>query len=292
MKKYNVLIAGGSGLIGQSLKTYMIKSNYNVKILSRNRKSKYYWNPKKNELDASILSEIDYVINLCGSKIDKRWTNKVKKEVYTSRINSTKFLIKKINSTKTKIKKYIGASAIGYYEYGKNLKNENSKKGSHFLSDICFKWENEHKKIQNIPICILRIGVVLSKEGGMLNKLLLPFSLNLGSSIGGGSQKISWIHIEDLSKMMIFCLNDKITGTFNAVSPTPVSNHFFSITLAKVKSKYILFPNVPTFVIKIIFGEMSTMILNSLDISSKKIENKGFSFTYSELETALKKIIN
>jgi len=292
LKKYNVLIAGGSGLIGQNLKAYMVKLNYNVKILSRNKKSKYYWNPKKNELDASILTDIDYVINLCGSQIDKRWTKKTKKEIYSSRINSTNFLIKKINSTKTKIKKYIGASAIGYYEYNGNLKTENSRKGSHFLSDICFKWENEHKKIQNIPICILRIGVVLSKEGGMLNKLLLPFSLNLGSSLGTGTQKISWIHIEDLSKMIIFCSNDKITGTFNAVSPKPVSNHFFSITLAKVKSKYLLLPNVPTFVLKIIFGEMSTMILNSLDISSKKIESQGFSFTHSELETALNKIIN
>ena len=153
-------------------------------------------------------------------------------------------------------------------------------------------YSNEHRKIQNIPICILRIGVVLSKEGGMLSKLLLPFSLNLGSSLGVGTQTISWIHIEDLSKMMVFCLNDKIIGTFNAVSPKPVSNHFFSITLAKVKSRYLLLPNVPNFVLKIIFGEMSTMILNSLDVSSKKIENQGFAFTHSELETALNKIIN
>ena len=96
---------------------------------------------------------------------------------------------KKNKFDKNKIKKYIGASAIGYYEYNGNLKNENSRKGNHFLSDICFKWENEHKKIQNIPICILRIGVVLSKKGGMLSKLLLPFSLNLGSSLGAGTQK-------------------------------------------------------------------------------------------------------
>ncbi len=292
MKKYNVLIAGGSGLIGQNLKICMIKLNYNVKILSRNKKSKYYWNPKKNELDNSILTDVDYVINLCGSQIDRRWTNKTKKEIYSSRINSTNFLIKKINSTKTKIKKYIGASAIGYYEYNGDLKNENSRKGSHFLSDICFEWEKEHKKIKNIPICILRIGVVLSKEGGMLNKLLLPFSLNLGSSLGNGTQKISWVHIEDLSKMMIFCLKDKITGTFNAVSPRPVSNNFFSIKLARVKSKYLLLPNVPTFILKIVFGEMSTMILGSLEISSKKIENQGFSFTYTKLEEALNKLIN
>lgn len=292
MNKHSILIAGGSGLIGQNLKSHLETLNYEVKILSRQKKSKYYWNPEKNEFDLSSLDQVDYVVNLCGSSIDKRWTAKTKKEIYSSRINATNFLISKINSHPKKIKKYIGISAIGYYSYNELLKNENSKKGGHFLSKVCSEWEKQTYALNDIPFCILRVGVVLSKKGGMLKKLLFPFSMNIGSALGNGKQKVSWIHIDDVSRMIIYCIHHEKNQIFNCVSPDPVTNKEFSKTLANALRKKILLPNIPSFLLKIIFGEMSTMILGDLTVSSKKIEEAGFKFNFPKLSKALQNLIS
>jgi len=291
VKKHTVLIVGGSGLIGQNLKSHFEKLSYNVRILSRQKKSKYYWCPEKNEFDYSALDTVDYIINLCGSSIDKRWTKKTKKEIYSSRINATRFLISKINSHNKKIKKYIGVSAIGYYNDDGVLKKENSTKGNHFLSQICYKWEKETARLNNISFCLLRIGVVLSKKGGMLKKILTPFSMNLGSALGNGNQKISWIHIDDVSRMIIYCIKQEKNEVFNCVSPNPVSNNEFSKSLVMILRKKIWLPNVPAFLLKIIFGEMSTMILGDLNVSSEKIELSGFKFNFPQLNKALKNLI-
>lgn len=290
MNKHTVLIVGGSGLIGQSLKSHFEQLSYNVRILSRQKKSKYYWNPKKNEFDNNALYDVDFVINLCGSSIDKRWTKNTKKEIYSSRINSTRFLIEKINSHNQKIKKYIGVSAIGFYNYGSLIKNENSKNGNHFLSQICYEWEKQTSKLNNIPFCLLRLGVVLSKKGGMLKKLLAPFSMNLGSGLGNGRQKISWVHINDVSRMIIYCIKHEKNEIFNCVSPNPVSNKEFSKSLAMILRKKKWLPNIPSFLLKIIFGEMSSMITGNLNVSSKKIEQSGFKFHFPQLNEALKNL--
>lgn len=292
MNKHTILIAGGSGLIGQSLKQHFEILSYNVRILSRKKNSKYYWNPEKNEFNNKALENVDFVVNLCGSSIDKRWTKKTKKEIYESRIKATCFLISKLNLHNKKIKKYIGISAIGYYNYDSLLKNENSKKGSHFLSQICSNWEGQTYELKNISFCILRVGVVLSKKGGMLKKLLIPFSMNLGSTLGNGKQKVSWIHIDDVTRMINHCIEKEKHGIFNCVSPNPASNKEFSVSLAAVLRKKIWLPNIPSFLLKIIFGEMSSMILGDLNVSSKKIEESGFKFNYPKLSKALKNLIN
>ncbi len=292
MKKYTVLIVGGSGLIGERLKYHFKQLDYNVKILSRRKNAEFYWNPDQHKFDVSILNDVDYIVNLCGSRIDQKWTTKRKKEIYSSRIDTTSFLISHINSSTQKIKKYIGVSAIGYYNYNPILKNENSKQGNHFLSKICSDWEKQRLKIKNTPCCLLRIGVVLSKNGGMLKKLLFPFSMHLGASVGNGEQKISWIHIDDVCRMIIYCINNPNNGIFNCVSPNPVSNKEFSEKLAKALKKRIWLPNIPTYLLKMIFGEMATLILANLNISSKKIENSGFKFNFPKLDQALKDLIN
>ncbi len=292
MKKHTVLIVGGSGLIGQRLKYHFGKMNYDVRILSRKKKSKYYWDPVKKIIDREALYNVNYVINLCGSSIDRRWTKKRKKEIYLSRVNATSFLIDKINSHNQKIEKYIGVSAIGYYKYDHLLKNEKSEKGNHFLAHVCCDWEAPISKQTKIPFCLLRLGVVLSNQGGMLKKLLLPFSLNLGSAIGSGQQKISWIHIDDVCQMMIHCIKKEENQIFNCVSPNPISNEYFSKTLAKVLRKKMWKKNIPALILKIIFGEMSSMILENLTVSSKKIEATGFVFKFPDIEKALKDLIN
>ena len=292
MKKYTVLIVGGSGLIGQRLKYHFKKLNYNVKILSRSKSAEFYWNPEQEEFDVSILNDVDYIINLCGSRIDQKWTKKRKKEIYSSRVDTTSFLISHINSSKKKIKKYIGVSAIGYYNYNEILKNESSKQGNHFLSQICSDWEKQSLKIKNVSCCLLRIGVVLSKNGGMLKKLLFPFSMYLGASLANGKQKMSWIHIDDVCSMIIYCMKNTNNGIFNCVSPNPVSNKEFSEKLAKMLKKRIWLPNIPAYLLKIIFGEMATLMLGGLNVSSKKIEKSGFKFNFRKLDEALKDLID
>ena len=236
MKKHTVLIVGGSGLIGQRLKCHFEKINYEVRILSRKKKSKYYWDPVKKIIDREALDGVKYVINLCGNSIDRRWTKKRKKEIYLSRVNVTRFLIDKINSHNQKIEKYIGVSAIGYYNYDHLLKNEKSKNGDHFLAQVCSDWEAPISNQKKIPFCLLRLGVVLSNQGGMLKKLLLPFSLNLGSAIGSGQQKISWIHIDDVCRMVIHCIKNEENQIFNCVSPNPISVSYTHLTLPTIYS--------------------------------------------------------
>ena len=291
MKNYTVLIAGGSGLIGQNLKLHLEKLDVTVRILSRNKKSKFYWNPKQKQIDEKALDQVDVVVNLCGLSVDRRWTKKNKLEILSSRIDSTDFLIYKLNQSK-RIKKYIGVSATGFYNYDETLKTESSKQGDHYLSKVCSSWESQINKLNNTSFCLLRLGVVLSKEGGMLKKLLLPFSLNLGTCLGNGKQLMSWIHIDDVSRMIIHCMKIPNNEIFNCVSPNVVTNEFFSKTFSKTLKKKIWLPNIPSALLKLIFGEMSSMILGSINASSKKIEGTGFTFKFPKLKKAIEDLLN
>lgn len=292
MRNYTVLIAGGSGLIGQNLKLHLEKLDFTVRILSRNKKSKFYWNPKQKKIDEKALDQVDVVVNLCGLSVDRRWTKKNKLEILSSRIHSTDFLIYKLNQRGEKIKKYIGVSATGYYNYDDTLKTESSNQGEHYLSKVCSSWESQINKLNNTSFCLLRLGVVLSKKGGMLKKLLLPFSFNLGTSMGNGKQLISWIHIDDVSRMIIHCMKIPNNEIFNCVSPNVVTNEFFSKTFSKTLKKKIWLPNIPSALLKLIFGEMSSMILGSINASSKKIEGTGFTFKFPKLKKAIENLLN
>ena len=292
MKNYTVLIAGGSGLIGQNLKQHLERLNVTVRILSRKKNSKFYWNPKQKKIDEKALDQVDVVVNLCGLSVDRRWTKKNKFEILSSRIHSTDFLIYKLNQRDIKIKKYIGVSATGYYNYDGTLKTESSKQGDHYLSKVCSNWESQINKLNNTSFCLLRLGVVLSKEGGMLKKLLFPFSLNLGASLGSGKQLMSWVHIDDVSRMIIHCVKIPNNEIFNCVSPNVVTNEFFSKTFSKSLKKKIWLPSIPSALLKLIFGEMSTMILGSINASSKKIERTGFAFKFPKLKKAIEDLLN
>lgn len=292
MKNYTVLIAGGSGLIGQNLKNHLEKLDVTVRILSRKKNSKFFWNPKQKQIDEKALDQVDVVVNLCGLSVDRRWTKKNKFEILSSRIDSTDFLINKINQSKKNIKKYIGVSATGFYAYDETLKTESSKQGDHYLSKVCSSWEYQVNKLNNTSFCLLRLGVVLSKEGGMLKKLIFPFSLNLGTSLGNGKQLMSWIHIDDVSRMIVHCIKIPNNEIFNCVSPNVVTNKFFSETFSKALKKKIWLPNIPSTVLKLVFGEMSSMILGSINASSKKIEGTGFTFKFPKLKKAIEDLLN
>ena len=300
----SILITGGTGLIGTKLYKFLIEKHFNVIVLTRREslsienKDFVFWDPEKNILDTSKIENIDCVVNLAGESIDgSRWTNKYKKRIMDSRVISTRFLFTKLKSLKNKPKVLVSASAVGcYHEDTLNEQDETSDLNHNFLGDVVKKWEFESRKFEDIGIktSILRIGVVLSKEGGMLRKLYPLFLLGLGVPIGSGKQILSWIHIDDMVAIIFKCINEHLSGIFNIVAPEKINNIDFTKLLSK-RISFIRFPSfikAPKFLVRILFGEQSTLVLNGLNISSKKIEKIGYVFKFPIMDGALKNIYN
>ena len=299
----SILITGGTGLIGKSLIQSISKKEFVIYVLTRsssrthNNINYINWDPNEGKLNLSTIPRISYVINLAGASIDgSRWTVSYKNKILDSRVNSTKLLLDHIKTLKHKPEVYVGASASGYYK--KNTKSkqiEEDKMGADFLSEVVEKWEKESMEFQKLGVrsVILRIGLVLSKEGGVLKKLYPIFKLFLGVPIGSGSQLISWIHINDMVNIIKSSIKDKkMQGVFNAVTPQVISNREFTKELASVlyRPLYPTFLNAPSFIVRLLFGEQSSLVLNGLNISSKKIIDSGFKFSFSNINKALKDI--
>ena len=300
----SILITGGTGLIGTKLYKFLKEKHFNVIVLTRREslsienKDFVLWDPEKNILDTNKIENMDCVINLAGESIDgSRWTNKYKKRIMDSRVISTRFLFTKLKSLKNKPKVLVSASAVGcYHEDTLNEQDETSDLNHNFLGDVVKKWEFESRKFEDIGIktSILRIGVVLSKEGGMLRKLYPLFLLGLGVPIGSGKQILSWVHIDDMVAIIFKCINENLSGIFNIVAPEKINNIDFTKLLSK-RISFIRLPSfikAPKFLVRIIFGEQSTLVLNGLNISSKKIEKTGYVFKFPIMDDALKNIYN
>ena len=300
----SILITGGTGLIGTKLYKFLKEKHFNVIVLTRREslsienKDFVLWDPEKNILDTNKIENIDCVINLAGESIDgSRWTNKYKKRIMDSRVISTRFLFTKLKTLKNKPKVLVSASAVGcYHEDTLNEQDETSDLNHNFLGDVVKKWEFESRKFEDIGIktSILRIGVVLSKEGGMLRKLYPLFLLGLGVPIGSGKQILSWVHIDDMVAIIFKCINENLSGIFNIVAPEKINNIDFTKLLSK-RISFIRLPSfikAPKFLVRIIFGEQSTLVLNGLNISSKKIEKIGYVFKFPTMDDALKNIYN
>ena len=300
----SILITGGTGLIGTKLYKFLKEKHFNVIVLTRREslsienKDFVLWDPEKNILDTNKIENIDCVVNLAGESIDgSRWTNKYKKRIMDSRVISTRFLFTKLKSLKNKPKVLVSASAVGcYHEDTLNEQDETSDLNHNFLGDVVKKWEFESRKFEDIGIktSILRIGVVLSKEGGMLRKLYPLFLLGLGVPIGSGKQILSWVHIDDMVAIIFKCINENLSGIFNIVAPEKINNIGFTKLLSK-RISFIRLPSfikAPKFLVRIIFGEQSTLVLNGLNISSKKIEKTGYVFKFPTMDGALKNIYN
>ncbi len=276
-----VLIVGGSGFIGSSICRFLVQhQNYCVTIFTRNS-SKY----KKiaNELVVEKLDislKYDVIINLAGERIDKqRWTEKFKKQLYISRINSTKMILDYIALTPIKPKLLISGSAIGYY-------------GGTFSHQLCLDWETCALKARDhgVKVVILRTGIVLSREGGALKKMLLPFYLGLGMVLGDGNQFMSWIHIKDYVSIVKLLMDSNIEGPVNMVSEYPVTNREFSVLLAKTLHRPLLL-RLPSLLVRCVFGQMGQeLLLDSIKVFPEQIIAAGYSFQFPSLELAFKDI--
>ncbi len=294
----NILITGGTGFIGSALCAHLLKENNKIVILSRYpEKIKH---PIKAIADLSDLQDsdiFDVVINLAGEPIaNKRWSDKQKNQIFSSRINITEKLISYFEKLDNKPKLLISGSAIGYYGVGKtdNIIEEKEGGDNSFSSELCQKWEAVALKAKKLGIrtCLLRTGIVLGKNGGALSKMLFPFKMCLGGIIGHGKQWMSWIHIDDLTGIILYCINhDNLKGAINGTSPNPVTNKEFTKTLGMTLKRPTIFP-MPAIVVKLLMGKMGEeLLLAGKKITPKKVLDAGYKFTYKTLEEALTNIV-
>jgi hypothetical protein len=298
MKKH-ILLTGGTGLIGSSLTRQLLDKGYTVSHLSRSpgkdpAVTTFLWDVHKGDIDAQCIEGVDMIIHLAGAGIaDGRWTDERKKELIDSRTKSIQLIYSLLKTQKHNVKSVISASAIGYYsDRGEELMTENSAPFTDFMAKCCIAWEaavDEGKQL-GLRIAKFRTGVVLDK-GGALSKMALPVKLFVGSPLGSGRQWIPWIHVLDVIGMYMFAIeNENFEGIYNMVAPNPVTNKQLTQAIAKTLHKPLWLPNVPAFLLKLLLGEMSTIVLGSTKVSAQKIEAAGYEFKYTEVSSALKAI--
>lgn len=304
-----ILITGGTGLLGSALTKMLKEKGHKIIILTRAKKSSddskvtyALWDVKAQTIDETAVSSADFIIHLAGAGVaDKRWTSDRKKEIVESRTQSSALLVKALQMP-NKVKAVISASAIGWYgadekrSAKKEAFTEDMDAGEEFLGETCRLWEESIDPAINAGkrLVKLRIGIVLSNDGGALPEFKKPVKFGIAGVLGSGKQMISWIHIEDLCRMFVYAVeNENIQGVYNAVAPTPVRNKELTLLLAqKMKGKFFVHMHIPAFVLKTMLGEMSTEVLKSATVSSEKIRIEGFTFLYPSIEAALENLIN
>ncbi len=295
-----VLVAGGTGFVGKVLIKQLLADSFQVVILTRNKEQwkSYFnnqvdiveWKPSHKLPDLPILKNIDFVINLAGESIGSgRWTNGKKERILASRIDTTNGIVQAIREGVIVPKALINASAVGYYgPHRDELITERDRNGKDFLANVSQAWEEEANKAKELGtrVVTLRIGVVLGQEGA-LQQMKLPFTFFMGGTIGNGEQWFSWIHIYDLVQMIIFALtNEDIQGPINATSPNPVKMKDFHQILGHVLKRPSWLP-VPSFLLRVILGEMADMLVQGQRVIPKKIVDDGYEFTFHTVDEAL-----
>ena len=233
------------------------------------------------------LQDIDVVINLAGAPIIKRWSDPYKKILLHSRIETTHRLVKAINQSDIKL--FISTSAIGIYPDNISCDESCQSVSDDFLGHLSKAWEEEALKSQK-PTAILRFGVVLGVGGGALAQMLTPFRLGVGGIIGDGKMMSSWIHMDDLLSIYHFLIENKLTGIFNAVSPTPVTNYTFTKALGIALHRPTILP-IPIFILRMMYGEAAAVLTGSKEVYPKALLDEGFEFKYSDIESALKELL-
>ncbi len=298
-----IVLSGSGGLIGEPLIRELSKS-HEISILKRHLPLKantrstqeFFWNPKDHGGPwTGLIDGADAVINLCGENIAKgRWTDPRKEALRDSRLEPTAALVEAVAQAKNKPKIFINASAVGFYgARDEKPLDEQAQAGFGFLPDLCAEWEKEVEKISqfNVRLITLRTGIVLSKKGGALAKMIPPFQLFAGGPLGSGKQMMSWIHIDDEVSAIIKCLEDsKISGPVNLTAPNPVSMKQFSSTLGKALKRPSIMP-VPGIALKVLLGEMAEMLLTGQNVIPSKLQSAGFRFRFPTLEGALQNLL-
>jgi len=293
-KIMKILISGASGLIGKAIGNSLTNQGHRVVSLQRKSSSfTPYWDIENGIIDLGPHQKIDVIIHLAGESIvEGRWNRQKKEKIKNSRVISTKLLSEYFSKAKYQPKILISGSAIGFYgNRGDEELSEKSKKGTGFLSDVCFQWEDATSLASQSGIRVVntRFGMVLSSKGGALKKMLLPFKIGVGGIFGNGNQYISWITINDVVGIINHIIkNESLQGPINVVSPNPVTNYMFTKILGEKLNRPTLFP-LPAFLAKILLGEMAEeLVLSSIKVLPRKLQKSGYVFKNTTLESAFK----
>lgn len=300
-----ILITGATGLVGSVLVKKSIAHGHSVHYLTTRKNQLdviehakgFYWNPKKNEIDAACFEGIDVLLHLAGASISQRWTTKNKKEILDSRVEGTKLLVNALAALEGKhqLKQVVAASAIGIYpsSFTALYTETYDPQPNSFLERVVIAWEEAEDGFTTlgIPLSKMRIGLVLTKEGGVLAPLKIPTLFGLGAAFGSGKQFQSWIHVDDLVQLLLAAAQQGWEGVYNAVSPKAVSQGEFMKQLAKAMGRPYFMPPLPKWPVRLVAGEMSTLIFNSQAVSAEKVLNKGFKFSHTDLFTAIKSLV-
>jgi uncharacterized protein len=288
-------------MIGMSLTSLLLKSGMEVTHLERSRRQSdiktFLWDVEGGQIDTDALDGVDAIVHLAGASIGGgRWTDKRKLEILESRVQSTRLLHRALKSRAHQVKTFVCASAVGYYgsDGGNVVKGEGDQPGSDFLADVCVQWEAAASEMADLGLRVVRMrtGIVLSPRGGAVEPMAKQVRLGVGAPLGSGRQYMSWIHIDDHCSAILYALeNDFIHGPYNSVAPRPVTNREFVSALATVLKRPVFLPPVPSFLIRLVLGEMSVLVLGGCHVSSDKLVASGFTFRYRELSSALEDVL-
>ena len=294
-------------MVGKALTATLIEKGYRVIVLTRQMPSQKLvtpnieyaiWNVNAQTIDMDAVQKADHIIHLAGAGVvDKKWTDEYKEEIQKSRTESSKLIINSLKNNFNKVTTVVSASAIGWY--GEDIDKaklfvETAPAANGFLGETCQLWEQSIQPVEalNKRLVILRTGIVLSNSGGALAEFKKPIRFGVAGIIGNGKQVVSWIHIDDLCRLFINAIeNEKLSGTYNAVAPEPVTNKTLTIALAKKMNGKLFIPvKVPSFVLKIMLGDRSIEVLKSTSVSCAKIKQTGFTFFFPTIDMALQQL--
>lgn len=299
----NVLITGGTGMIGSRLSHLLVEKGYEVAFLSRDygqipSTKVYRWDIQKGYIDEEALEKADYLVHLAGANIaEGRWTAQRKQEIINSRTKGIELIARLLQSRPYQLKAFVSASGIGYYgaDTGNRPITEETPSGSDFLAHVTRHWENAAELIANVGIRTtkLRIGIVLSNKGGALPKIAAPVRMGVGAPLASGHQWMSWIHIDDLCRMFIEALeNPQWQGEYNAVAPQPVTNAAFTRQIATILNRPLWLPSVPSFMLRAVFGEMASLVLGGNYVQNKRInDSTDFVYQFLSVDEALEHLL-
>lgn len=300
-----VLLTGGTGLIGTRLTVLLQEKGYAVAYLVRGTEKKipdgvktYRWDVAKNQVDETALTTADYLIHLAGAGIaDARWTEERRKELVESRTKTIGLLSEKLAVLPHNLKSFVSASAIGYYgaDTGAEWMSEQHTPGLDFLAQICVAWEAAADRVAALGIRTVKIrtGIVLSAEGGALQKMLVPIRLGVGSPLASGRQYQSWIHLDDICRIFIEAMeNESWSGAYNGVAPHPVTNEVLGRNTAEVLGKPFWAPNVPEWSLRMLYGEMAVVVTGGEYVLNQRLLlETTFEYKFPELKPALEDLL-
>lgn len=298
-----ILITGATGLIGKKLTEYCIDDGIEVNYLTTSRDKietrpnykGFYWNPENEEIDTNAFTDVTAIINLVGATIAKRWTTSYKKTILESRTKTATLIFNTLKGMDHSVSHFISSSGVSVYpDHETKLYTEEDEEVSNsFLGEVVVAWEAAADQFETLGMRVakIRTGVVFDEKEGAFQKIKEPIEKGFGAPLGSGNQWISWIHLQDIACLYVHVLKSGLEGVYNAVAPNPVTNKNLTFKIAEAAEKNIWLPNVPGFALKLLLGEMATLVLESQLVSSKKIEATGYKFMFVNVNYAVKKLM-